>query len=43
MRPAAHELGRTKLRQALPLEAREYVPKVIAAVIIARDPSRFGF
>ena len=29
--------------RALPLETREYVPKVIAAMIIARDPSRFGF
>jgi hypothetical protein len=29
--------------KALPLETREYVPKVIAAMIIARDPNRFGF
>ena len=29
--------------KALPLETREYVPKVIAAMIIARDPTRFGF
>jgi hypothetical protein len=29
--------------KALPLETREYVPKVIAAMIIARDPGRFGF
>ncbi len=29
--------------KALPLETREYVPKVIAAMIIARDPARFGF
>ena len=29
--------------KALPLETREYVPKVIAAMIIARDPVRFGF
>jgi transglycosylase-like protein with SLT domain/FHA domain-containing protein len=29
--------------RALPLETREYVPKVIAAMIIARNPSRFGF
>ena len=28
---------------ALPLETREYVPKVIAAMIIARNPERFGF
>jgi hypothetical protein len=28
---------------ALPLETREYVPKVIAAMIIARNPQRFGF
>lgn len=29
--------------RALPLETREYVPKVIAAMIIGRNPSRFGF
>ena len=29
--------------RALPLETREYVPKVIAAMIIARDAGRFGF
>ena len=29
--------------KALPLETREYVPKVIAAMIIARDPGQFGF
>jgi FHA domain/Transglycosylase SLT domain len=28
---------------ALPAETREYVPKVIAAMIIARDPRQFGF
>jgi len=28
---------------ALPPETREYVPKVIAAMIIARDPRQFGF
>jgi len=28
---------------ALPTETREYVPKVIAAMIIARDPRQFGF
>lgn len=28
---------------ALPLETREYVPKVIAAMIIGRNPTRFGF
>jgi len=28
---------------ALPAETREYVPKVIAAMIIARDPGQFGF
>jgi pSer/pThr/pTyr-binding forkhead associated (FHA) protein len=28
---------------ALPDETREYVPKVIAAMIIGRDPARFGF
>ena len=29
--------------KALPAETREYVPKVVAAVIIGRNPSRFGF
>jgi pSer/pThr/pTyr-binding forkhead associated (FHA) protein len=29
--------------KALPVETREYVPKVFAAMIIARDPGRFGF
>ncbi len=29
--------------RALPTETREYVPKVIAAIIIARNPSEFGF
>jgi pSer/pThr/pTyr-binding forkhead associated (FHA) protein len=28
---------------ALPDETREYVPKVIGAMIIGRDPARFGF
>jgi soluble lytic murein transglycosylase-like protein len=28
---------------ALPVETREYVPKVIAAMIIARNPAQFGF
>ena len=28
---------------ALPLETREYVPKVMAAMIIGRNPTRFGF
>lgn len=28
---------------ALPLETREYVPRVIAAMIIGRHPERFGF
>ncbi len=30
-------------RHALPVETREYVPKVIAAMIIGRNPKRFGF
>lgn len=30
-------------RRALPLETREYVPKVFAAMLIGRDPSHFGF
>jgi hypothetical protein len=29
--------------QALPAETREYVPKVFAAIIIGRNPQRFGF
>ncbi len=28
---------------ALPVETREYVPKVIAAMIIGRQPARYGF
>jgi len=30
-------------RKALPLETREYVPKVFAAILIGRAPERFGF
>jgi len=29
--------------RALPRETREYVPKIIAAIIIGRNPQRFGF
>lgn len=29
--------------RALPTETREYVPKIIAAIIIGRNPVRFGF
>jgi hypothetical protein len=29
--------------RALPEETREYVPKVIAAILIGRNPERFGF
>jgi len=29
--------------QALPKETREYVPKVFAAILIGRNPRRFGF
>jgi membrane-bound lytic murein transglycosylase D len=29
--------------RALPPETRDYVPKVIAAMIIARHPEQFGF
>jgi pSer/pThr/pTyr-binding forkhead associated (FHA) protein len=29
--------------KALPAETREYVPKVVAAIIIGRSPQRFGF
>jgi membrane-bound lytic murein transglycosylase D len=28
--------------RALPAETREYVPKIIAAIIIGRNPDRFG-
>lgn len=30
-------------RRALPAETREYVPKVFAAMIIGRNPEKFGF
>ncbi len=30
-------------RRTLPAETREYVPKVIAAMVIGRNPGRFGF
>jgi membrane-bound lytic murein transglycosylase D len=29
--------------KALPRETREYVPKIIAAIIVGRNPERFGF
>jgi membrane-bound lytic murein transglycosylase D len=29
--------------RALPLETREYVPKVFAAILIGRNPRHFGF
>jgi soluble lytic murein transglycosylase-like protein len=29
--------------RALPAETREYVPKIVAAIIIGRHPARFGF
>ena len=29
--------------KALPAETREYVPKVVAAIVIGRNPRRFGF
>jgi soluble lytic murein transglycosylase-like protein len=29
--------------RALPAETRQYVPKIIAAIIIGRNPERFGF
>ena len=29
--------------RALPLETREYVPKVFAAILIGRSPDHFGF
>ncbi|MCP5119413.1 MAG: lytic transglycosylase domain-containing protein, partial [bacterium] len=30
-------------KRALPIETRQYVPKIIAAIIIGRNPERFGF
>ena len=29
--------------RALPMETRQYVPKIVAAIIIGRHPERFGF
>ena len=29
--------------RALPKETRQYIPKTIAAIIIGRNPERFGF
>jgi hypothetical protein len=29
--------------RALPVETREYIPKIIASIIIGRNPERFGF
>jgi hypothetical protein len=29
--------------RALPMETRQYVPKIVAAIIIGRHPDRFGF
>ena len=29
--------------RALPVETRQYVPKIVAAIIIGRNPQRFGF
>ena len=29
--------------QTLPAETREYVPKILAAIVIGRNPERFGF
>ena len=29
--------------RTLPAETREYVPKIIAAIIIGRNPEQFGF
>jgi hypothetical protein len=29
--------------RALPIETRQYVPKIVAAIIVGRNPERFGF
>ncbi len=29
--------------KALPIETREYIPKMIAAIIVGRNPAKFGF
>jgi membrane-bound lytic murein transglycosylase D len=29
--------------RALPAETREFVPKVFAAIVVGRNPERFGF
>ncbi len=29
--------------RSLPIETREYIPKIIASIIIGRNPARFGF
>ena len=29
--------------RALPIETRQYVPKIVAAIIVGRHPQRFGF
>jgi len=29
--------------RALPVETRQYVPKIIAAIVLGRNPERFGF
>jgi soluble lytic murein transglycosylase-like protein len=41
--PDGGELRYWRIRPYLPRETRDYVPKLLAAVRIARDPAAFGF
>ncbi len=33
----------SRSRKALPRETREYVPKIVAALIIVKNPEKYGF